>query len=254
MTIETTPTEPTADTIPLATDADFAAAEAELVRLLADADETLKTTPDDKWPEVQARWWAYHEALLTAEPRTPLQAAIVLRRVLCQHCGLPSGSNDMNLPAITRVAGFLTDVAATEKEHNSAFVTDHAVFEVAMAMMKTATRVTVPEVAKRRSAILAVQDDIEALAEDMKPLPYLVESVAQRLKNPQAKVALNWLASALTTFRDRLMKANWDIDVKYRHQVYGRNAKRDEPFKGYPSVPAEPAPTYPFPSAANEAA
>jgi len=99
-------------TIPLATDADFLKAEAELVRLLADADETLKTTPDDKWPEVQARWWAYHEALLTAEPRTPLQAAIVLRRVLCQHCGLPSGSNDMNLPAITRVAGFLASPAA----------------------------------------------------------------------------------------------------------------------------------------------
>ena len=113
ITITDTGLEPNASaaattTIPLATDADFLAAEAELLRLLADAEETLKTTPDEEWGAVQAQWWAYHEALLTAEPRTPLQAAIVLRRVLCQHCGLSSGgSNDMNLPAITRVAGFL---------------------------------------------------------------------------------------------------------------------------------------------------
>jgi len=105
--------------ITLTTDTDFVAAEAELARLLAAAPGTLKTTPDEEWGAVQAQWWAYHEALLTAEPRTAFQASVILRRVLCRDCGLPSGSNDLNLPAITRVAGFLADIATAKKEHNS---------------------------------------------------------------------------------------------------------------------------------------
>ena len=143
----------TLTTIPLATDVDFAAAEAELVRLLAEADETLKTTPDDKWPEVQAQWWAYHEALLTAEPRTPLQAAIVLRRVLCQHCGLPSGSNDMNLPAITRVAGFLG--AGHSPSSDAELLTLAAEFNVAESEFLAASETEEGRAADARAAAAA---------------------------------------------------------------------------------------------------
>lgn len=91
--------------ITLNTDADFAAAETELLRLLAVG--IPKGTPDGEWHVYQEAWWRLHEALITAEPRTAFQAAVILRRATCRDCGIPCGSNDITLPAIERVAEFL---------------------------------------------------------------------------------------------------------------------------------------------------
>ncbi|MBF0561103.1 MAG: hypothetical protein HQL37_03595 [Alphaproteobacteria bacterium] len=107
----TVPEGTTPDPTPLKTDADFAAAEAELREALAEAEGS--GIDGAAFEALRDRWQTYHGALLNAEPRTPFQAATILRAgVLCPVNGIiVNCANDDHIGAIRRVADYLGDGA-----------------------------------------------------------------------------------------------------------------------------------------------
>ena len=94
-------------TIPLTTDADFLAAEAELERLMALHDDA---NDDEVGDALAAQWRPIQHALLDAAPSSPLQAAVILRRLTCPRVGLKRGApKDHHEGTIKRVIGFLVN-------------------------------------------------------------------------------------------------------------------------------------------------
>ena len=92
-------------TIPLATDGDFLKAEAELERLMDLHDQANDDAAGDA---LAAQWQPIRSALLGAELRTPLQAAVALRRLVCQRTGIKRGApEDYHEGMINRVIGLL---------------------------------------------------------------------------------------------------------------------------------------------------
>ncbi|MBF0561751.1 MAG: hypothetical protein HQL37_06950 [Alphaproteobacteria bacterium] len=254
----TTDTTPADAPIPLATDADFAAAETELRQVLLKANTGDRDMDGPEFKALCDRWQALHGAIINAEPLSPFQAAVILRAgVLCETNGIagPNCVEAEHLVAIRNVAGLLSDLA---DDPDDTAIRDDALynpaFEMALAAMQLAGTTKAKRKAKYRAALLSIQDDLDTLTADVEPLPYVLTSLAQRQKNESAKISLNWLAKTIEEIGVRVREVNWAISANYRHAVYGRNAARDKSYMGYPTVPLKPAPERPFPTFGNEQA
>ena len=102
------PDSQTSDTITLATDADFAAAEAELNRLLTLQGQAADDGESDR---IAARRLPIYGALIDATPTTPFQAAVVLRRLICP----ATNPGTHHAESIARVVSFMAELTPPEE-------------------------------------------------------------------------------------------------------------------------------------------
>ena len=85
-------------------DADWLAAEREVLRLL---DEVRSGADDATLDRYYHAWTTVDEAILKAIPRTPIQAATKMRRVLCKSQGVDVGWEPHRV-AMRQIEAFLT--------------------------------------------------------------------------------------------------------------------------------------------------